>query len=413
VTAFSLAPLRELASVFNGKTPSKTEHRDEGHPVLKIRDVDENGIFRGPFESFVEDAFAARHSERFAADGDTLILNAAHNADYVGSKTFFVSGECVGALATGEWLIVRPISSRLDARYITHWLQTVIARRAIRNLVKGIHLYPKDVERLDVPLPTLSQQRRIAGILDQADELRRKRRAALSRLKELDEAVFLDMFGDPVKNPKGWQRSTLGGVIATGPQNGLYKPSSDYGSGTPILRIDAFYDGEVTDTASLKRLRVSAVERKLYGLKTGDIVVNRVNSMEYLGKSALIPDLGEPTVFESNMMRFGLDRDRADAHYIVQLLQTSFIKAQIRTAAKNAVNQSSINQQDVMGFQINVPPLALQKEFRNRQESSRQLRGQFITSAAKLDALFASLQHRAFSGGLTSKDVERELAIAG
>lgn len=77
-------PLVQLASVFNGKTPSKAEQRDTGHPVLKIKDVDENGYFRGPFDSFVEDTFAARHSDRLASAGDTLILNAAHNADYVG-----------------------------------------------------------------------------------------------------------------------------------------------------------------------------------------------------------------------------------------------------------------------------------------------------------------------------------------
>ena len=243
-------------------------------------------------------------------------------------------------------------------------------------------------------------QRRIAEILDKAEALRAKRRAALAQLDDLTQAIFLDLFGDPATNPKGWPRTSLGELIATGPQNGLYKPASDYGSGTPILRIDAFYDGEVTKLTTLKRVRVSDEERDLYGLRVGDIVVNRVNSMEYLGKSALIPDLDEPTVFESNVMRFDVALKTVQPSYVVQFLQSKFIKKQILTAAKNAVNQSSINQQDVKGFQVNVPPLSLQRDFARRIAAVEKLKAAHRASLAELDALFAALQHRAFRGEL-------------
>lgn len=95
-------------------------------------------------------------------------------------------------------------------------------------------------------------------------------------------------------------------------------------------------------------------------------------------------DLDEPTVFESNMMRFDVDRDRVESRYVVQFLQTGFIKGQIVTAAKNAVNQSSINQQDVKGFRINVPPLSLQRDFARRVATVENLK----------------TKHRAFSGEL-------------
>lgn len=80
--------LGELADVFNGKTPAKTEQRTAGHPVLKIKDVDENGNFRGSFESFVDPSFAETHAKKKVNAADVLILNAAHNADYVASKVF-------------------------------------------------------------------------------------------------------------------------------------------------------------------------------------------------------------------------------------------------------------------------------------------------------------------------------------
>ena len=80
----------EVAQIFNGKTPSKSEQRSHGHPVLKIKDVSDLGEFRGTFASFVDHDLADAYASKRLCEGDTLILNAAHNADYVGSKTFRV-----------------------------------------------------------------------------------------------------------------------------------------------------------------------------------------------------------------------------------------------------------------------------------------------------------------------------------
>lgn len=132
----------------------------------------------------------------------------------------------------------------------------------------------------------------------------------------------------------------------------------------------------------------------------GDIVVNRVNSIEYLGKSAIVPVLREPVVFESNMMRFVVDAKMALPSYVVAFLQSGFIKRQIGVAAKQAVNQASINQTDVSAFQINIPPLALQQTFVRRIAAVEKLKATHRAALTELDALFASLQHRAFRGEL-------------
>ncbi len=266
--------------------------------------------------------------------------------------------------------------------------------------MNGIHLYPKDVARLPVPCPPLPEQRRIAAILDQADALRAKRREALAQLDRLTQAIFVEMFGDPTTNPLGWPRVNLGELIDEGPQNGLYKPSTDYGSGIPILRIDGFYDGVVTNLNALRRVRLSPEEVQLFGLRANDIVINRVNSLEYLGKSALIPELSEPTVFESNMMRLRMKSSVINPVYMVAFMQSGYVKSQILTCAKNAVNQSSINQQDVKGFSINVPPLSLQKIFDDRAQAIKSIHARQQSGLTDLNALFTSLQHRAFRGEL-------------
>lgn len=150
------------------------------------------------------------------------------------------------------------------------------------------------------------------------------------------------------------------------PQNGLYKPQFDYvsdGTGVPILRIDSFYEGKVSNLSSLKRLICSEIELKRYSLYENDIVINRVNSIEYLGKCGLIQDFVENTVFESNMMRLHVDEHKFHPVYITKLLCSEFIYQQILRRAKKAVNQASINQKDVQSFVVYMPPIEQQDQF--------------------------------------------------
>ncbi len=247
-----------------------------------------------------------------------------------------------------------------------------------------------------VPVPPLPEQRRIVDILSRAEGIVRLRREAEKKAAELIPALFIEMFGDPAANPKGLPLVPLGALLEDGPQNGLYKHSSHYGEGTPILRIDAFYDGRVRDMASLKRVRVSEDERHKFRLNSRDIVINRVNSVEYLGKSAIIPLLVEPTVFESNMMRMTLNEGRVFPEFLIELLQTAYAKRHFLANAKHAINQSSINQQDVKTIAVPLPPIDLQRQFAQRVEAIRALQAQQAAATAKAQASFDALLAQAF-----------------
>jgi type I restriction enzyme S subunit len=293
--------------------------------------------------------------------------------------------------------------SAADLSYIAHFMRSP-AYLSSAPVEAGPGQLPRirieEVAAVPLALPPLAEQRRIAALLDHVEALRAKRRDTVDWVAQLARSIFFDLFGDPITNPKGWPTEALGNLIREGPQNGLYKPASQYGEGTPIVRIDAFYDGRVRDLTSLKRVRVTEAEQRTYGLRANDLVINRVNSPEYLGKSALIPRLLEPTIFESNMMRFRVDESRICPGYLVEVLQTPFIRAQIRKRAKDAVNQSSINQQDVMSFLVRIPPLPLQQQFAGLVAAIERLKATQGASLAKMDELFASLQHRAFRGEL-------------
>lgn len=252
----------------------------------------------------------------------------------------------------------------------------------------------------EIPLPSLDVQRRIVTVLDRADALRTKRRQFFERLPSLTQSFYIDLFGDPFENPKDWKTCELGDVVEQGPRNGLYRPQDDYGSGTPIIRIDSFYGGEIVDPENLKRVEIDDETRQKYLVKEGDILINRVNSREYLGKSALVRDLPEPTVFESNMMRLRLDRDLIEPGYLIGLLQQEYINRQIQTAAKDAVNQSSINQSDVKEFEIRVPPLELQRKYVELRNRIRGTQKRAKRHQKRVDDLFNALLYRAFRGEL-------------
>ncbi len=263
----------------------------------------------------------------------------------------------------------------------------------------GYNRHFKYLKEQIIPLPPLDEQKRIADVLDKASELIKKRKEQIRLMDELAKSLFIEMFGDPVENPMGWDVKKLGDLLSDSPQNGLYKPSSSYANGdegTPILRIDAFYDGKITDLSQLKRLHCNENEIILYSLEEGDIVINRVNSMEYLGKCAYIPVLCESTVFESNMMRLKIQRDILHPRYAVFLLCSKFIQQQIMSHAKKAVNQASINQTDVMDFNFHIPPLSLQNEFADRINVIEQQKALLQNGLAKMETAYKALMQEYF-----------------
>jgi type I restriction enzyme S subunit len=318
-------------------------------------------------------------------DRDAVVLSA------IGARC----GKCF--LAEGQWSslantqVIFPNPHKANVRFL--WYQLNDEARWPRHGLAQPFIRPSDVKTHNVYLPPLDEQRRIAAILDKADALRRKRKDALTLLKELTDSLV-------AKYLFAHQTIELGELIAEGPTNGLYKPSSAYGDGVPILRINNFYDGCIVDISSLRRLRVNEVELSRFKLSVGDIVINRVNSLEYLGKSALVRRLQEPTVYESNMMRLSITTSMMLPEVCIALLQTPSIKRQILSRAKNAVNQSSINQRDVSGLRLPLPAIVDQTKFMAALRKITTLEAIILNADSPTGALFSALQRRAFSGQL-------------
>lgn len=267
-----------------------------------------------------------------------------------------------------EFHVLRAREGVADPAYIYHFVRWDVFRQRAREAFTGTagqQRVPQSfLEQVRIPLPPIEEQRRIAAALDRAARLVKLHKHAAAKTRDLIPALFIDMFGDPATNPKGWDEVEFGALIDTGPQNGLYKPASDYGDdGVPILRIDAFDSGWLTKGDKLRRVRLDADTISKFRLCEDDIVVNRVNSMPLLGKSVLIPPLNEPTVFESNMMRFTVQRELCCPRWAAVWLQLDHTRAVLRSKAKQAINQASLNQGDIRSLMLYLPKIEHQTRF--------------------------------------------------
>ena len=153
------------------------------------------------------------------------------------------------------------MQDKLDSNYLWHFIQAnknKLASKGTGSTFKQVN--SSHIKEWEIPLPPLKEQKRIAAILDKADNLRRKRQQA----DEFLRAVFLDMFGDPVTNPKGWDEVSLVSLVSSKLQNGAYYPKEKYSNkGVEMVHMgDAFYD--VIDRGNLKRVLASESDIEKY-----------------------------------------------------------------------------------------------------------------------------------------------------
>ncbi len=384
------ATLGSVAKFINGFAFKPSDWEDRGRKIIRIQNLTDPSKPYNQTSREVDERFIVRKGDILVSWSATLDVFEWREDEALLNQHIFKAV---------------PNPKVVDKDYFK-----IAVRESLRDMAKHTHgSTMKHVNRGDfigaeIPLPPLATQKHIARVLEQADQLRKQAQQMESELNQLAQSLFLEMFGDLLRNPKAWPITELGELIKQGPKNGLYKHADDYGTGSPIIRIDNFYNGELTSHSSFKRVAVNATELDKFKVDENSILINRVNSPEYLGKAALVENLQEPTVFESNMMNFSVEQDRANPLFLVTQLGTQFIREQIRKASKDAVNQSSINQGDVQSFEVALPPIAEQNAFAKRLSEIRNVRTMCIGNKSVVDDLFNSLMQRAFNGKLTEPE---------
>lgn len=385
-------PLGHLAEI---NPPAPRLRSDERVSFLPMAHAHEDGTI-----SVEESRRQAEVKTGYTAFADSDVLVAKVTPCFENNKIVHARLPTKFGYGSTEFHVARA-GEELDPRFLLHFLRQDWVRRAGQRRMTGSggqRRVPKSfLEELRVPKFTMPEQRRIAAILDQADALRRLRRDSLARLADLGQAIFYEMFGDIRTNPKGWPVGTVRDLLAEAKYGTAQKANSD-GKGLPILRMgNLTYSGEI-DLSDLKHIELSPKDFPKYTTKRGDLLFNRTNSKDLVGKTAVV-EIDEPLAIAGYLIRARTNR-RGNPYYISAYLNSKHGKAVLRNMCKNIVGMANINAQDLQDIAIAIPPVELQDEFASKLQGIGEWRAKIDASIKEMEKLFASLQHRAFRGEL-------------
>lgn len=253
-----------------------------------------------------------------------------------------------------------------------------------------------ELREIKIPFPPLPIQKQIAEILEKSDEAKQKRKEANKLTDEFLQSVVIEMFGDPVKNPKRWEVKSFDQLVEKF-QYGTSVKSSQ--RGLPVLRIPNIIQG-VVDLSNLKTVELSKKEEESLILNDSDILFVRTNgNPDYVGRCALF-NLKDKYVFASYLIRAILIKENVNSFFLVYLLGNSNYRNVIRSKCSTTAGQFNINTKGLGSLPIILPPLPLQQRFAEVVNKTEALKEKQKQSEQELENLFQSLMQKAFKGEL-------------
>ena len=281
-----------------------------------------------------------------------------------------------------------------DTKYLYHYLRYAKIPDA------GYSRHFKFLKELEIPLPPLAEQRRIASILDQADELRQKRQQAIEKLDQLLQATFIDMFGDPVSNPKGWDKLKIEDIasdakysIKAGPFGSALKKEDYvlhgykiYGQ-EQVIRDDFEYGDYYITEEKYKSLENCSISSR-------DVLISLVGTF---GKISVVPDQFEAGIINPRLMKITFDDSKINPYFFKYLFSLDQMLDVVKSYSHGGT-MGIVNVGIIKNIMIIVPPLRLQEAFIEILDTVLVIKNQH--RQAINSNLFEALQNQAFSGTL-------------
>jgi type I restriction enzyme S subunit len=289
--------------------------------------------------------------------------------------------------------ILKPVKEKADLRYLYYKMHTISVDTDLHK-----RYWISKYSQLQIPLPPLEQQKKIAEILDNVDNYRQKTKALIAKYDELTQSLFLDMFGDPVKNEKGWEKFDLGNItdLITDGKHG--NCSDEPKSGYYFISAKDIYNESINyeRAREIPKTEFEEVDKRT-NLQAGDLVM--VNTGATIGKLAIAKNIHETrnTTFQKSVAVIKVKRDTIDSvflKYVFILRLASFSGKGSGSAIQNLLLS------EMRRFKIIIPPLNFQTQFAERVQAIEEQKVKAQASLEKAEDLFNSLLQRAFNGEL-------------
>lgn len=376
---------------------SKDQDPEGDVRLVQLADVGD-GEYLDKSDRFLTSAKARELRCTFLKPGDVLV---ARMPDPLGRACIF-PGDPKPSVTVVDICIIRPDPQKHDARWLMHCLNAPDCRNQIAGYATGTtrsRISRGNFGKVRIPLPPLPEQRRIAEILDKADAPRAKRRAALAQLETLAPSIFLDMFGDPATNSKGWPQVPIGdhaSKIGSGatPRGG---EESYKAAGITLIRSMNVRDGAFLKDGLAFIDDEQAAQLEGVVVETDDVLLN-------ITGASVAPVCRAPAdVLPARVnQHVAIIRPTAtfNPHFLEQCLLSPSVKERLLKIARAGATREAITKSAIEQFKVIRPPRERQDQFSAQVEASKKTHLQMCSALTEMDALFAALQHRAFRGEL-------------
>ena len=399
-----VAAVRDISEQIRGVTYVKSDAsavpRSDYSPILRANNIGEHGLL---LEDLIFVPNTKISPKQRIVPNDIVVAASSGSISVVGKTAQARIGFDGGFGAFCK--VLRP-GPDVDPHYFGHYFKTPSYRRVVSKLASGANINNLKKEHLDnlqILLPPLAEQKWIAGILDAADALRAKRREALAQLDTLLQSTFLDMFGDPVANPMGWEERHLPDLVSKrkyalkrGPFGGALKKEIFVPEGPKVYeQKNVIYDDFDIGSYFIKK---SDYERlSPFKVSSNDLLISCSGT---IGRIAAVPLDAKPGVMNQALLKIDLDETVMLNSFFLGLWRSQSFEQQVLGMTHGTGMKNMKSMAELKGINFLVPPLDLQHRFATIVESVEQQRVRQRAHLAELDTLFAALQARAFRGDL-------------
>lgn len=351
------AKLGEIFEISSGGTPSKSHPEYYGGNIPWVKTGDLKKEYLDEVENYITEE-GLNNSSAKMYEADTVLI-AMYGAT-IGATSILKMNAC-----TNQACAAFKKSEQVIPEYLYFFLRSQ-KEKFVKDGVGGAqpNISVGYLKKVKMEIPSLNEQKVIVDVLDQISDVIVKRNQEILSLEELIRARFVEMFGDPIENPKGWEFVTIGDVV-TEVRYGTSKPAVEGGK-YPYLRMNNLtVDGHL-DLHDLKYIDISDDEIEKCVVRKGDVLFNRTNSIELVGKTAVF-DLSEDMVIAGYIIRVRLN-EKILPEVFAQFMNLEVLKKILRSMAKGAVNQANINAQELQRIKVYLPEMKLQKQFIEMKE---------------------------------------------
>lgn len=377
--------LEDICDVYSGYAIKQFNEDKIGVPVIKIGNILMDGTIELEDCQYTTEKVNQKYYSEYQ---DIYIALSGATTGKIGilkRQDKFIVNQRVG--------IVRKKDNNIPIEFIKYFLFHHTDR--IFKEAAGCaqpNISPKQIGKYKVPIIDDSRMKYVVEILDSLTRIINKRKRQLNYLDELIKARFVEMFGDPIKNQKGWDIVTIGDIV-TDVRYGTSKPAVDGGKYSYLRMNNLTADGHL-DLNDMKYIDISEDEIEKYIVRKGDVLFNRTNSIDLVGKTVVF-DLSENMVIAGYIIRVRFN-ERLLPEVFAQYMNLEALKDILRSMAKGAVNQANINAQELQSIKVYVPDIKLQEHFVDIKEQVNKSKVEVKKALDEAQLLFDSLMQKYF-----------------